>query len=126
MSLHHLSDNLILVTVPREPLLTRKLASVNEVMAINGGDADVILDFSQVNWVSSSSLSNLILLNKWLEDNSRRLVLFGVSFETKCIIRTVGLGDMFLMGASRRAAVEMLAPMVSSDSPESDVGTDSV
>ena len=109
MSLHHLSDDLVLIIVPSEPHLCRKLSGVNEAMSLSGAGADVIVDFSHADWMSSASLSNLILLNKLLEENGRRLVLFGLSFESKCILRTAGLIDLFQIEYDQEAAVAILS-----------------
>lgn len=41
MSLRHLSDDIILVTAPKEPLLCQKLTQVNEALISNNADSDV-------------------------------------------------------------------------------------
>ena len=124
MSLRHLSENIILVTAPKEPLLCQKLSQLNESLISDNTDSDVIIDFAQVRLITSASLSNLILLHKWLEDKNRSLILCNLAFESKCVIRTSGLHDLFHIVHNVKSAVEQLSPKVENDSDQSQAGTD--
>jgi anti-anti-sigma regulatory factor len=110
MSLRHLSDNIILVTAAKEPLLCQKLMQVNEALISNNADSDVIIDFAQIGLITSASLSNLILLHKWLSEKNKRLILCNLAFESKCIIRTAGLHNLFDLVPNLQNAIEQLSP----------------
>ncbi|MHC4215046.1 MAG: STAS domain-containing protein, partial [Planctomycetota bacterium] len=110
MSLRHLSDDIILVTAAKEPLLCQKLMQVNEALISNNADSDVIIDFAQVGLITSASLSNLILLHKWLGEKNKRLILCNLAFVSKCIIRTAGLYDLFQVVTDLKNATAQLCP----------------
>ena len=124
MSLRHLSDEIILVTAPKEPLLCQKLMQINEVLISGNADSDVIIDFAQVKLITSASLSNLILLHKSLAEKNKRLILCNLAFESKCIIRTAGLHNLFHIVPNIKNAVEQLPHKVVSDSDQPEAGTD--
>ena len=66
---------------------------LKEVTAIarNRGDCDVVIDFSDVDIITSSSLSALLKLQKLLTDCGRRLVLCGLAAATKRVFTISGL-----------------------------------
>ena len=123
MSLRHLSDNIILVTAPKEPLLCQKLSQINETLISDNTDSDVIIDFAQVKLITSASLSNLILLHKWLGEKNKGLILCNLAFVSKCIIRTAGLHNLFQIVPNIKNAAEQLSTKVTdnSDQLESDI-----
>ncbi len=124
MSLRHLSDEIILVTAAKEPLLCQKLMQVNEALISNNADSDVIIDFAQVKLITSASLSNLILLHKWLGEKNKRLILCNLTFESKCIIRTAGLHDLFQIVTDVKNATALLCPEPTEDSDQTEPDTD--
>ena len=67
--------------------------------------ADVVIDFSIVEVLSSSSLSNLLILRGMLEERGRSLVLCNVSVITKCIFRVAGLDEVFDFADDKPTAV---------------------
>lgn len=124
MSLRHLTDDIILVTAPKEPLLCQKLSQVNEVLISSNPDSDVIIDFDQVKLITSASLSNLILLHKWLADKNRELILCNLTFESKCIIRIAGMHNLFDIVTNVQIAMDQLSPKAEQDSARSEADTD--
>ena len=74
MGIQDISENVILADVSTEPSLNEELKNVTEVVR-ERGDCDVVIDFSKVDIVTSSSLSKLLKLRKLLMDCNRRLVL---------------------------------------------------
>ncbi len=123
MSLRHLSDEIILVTVPKEPLLCQKLAQINENLISNNANSHVIIDFAQVKLITSASLSNLILLHKCLGGKNKRLILCNLAFVSKCIIRTAGLHNLFQIVIDVKNATVQLCPEPTeySDQIEADI-----
>ena len=124
MSLRHLSDSIILVTAPKEPLLCQKLSQINEALISDNTDSDVIIDFAQVKLITSASLSNLILLHKWLGEKNKRLILCNLTFESKCIIRIAGMHNLFDIVTNVQNAMDQLSPKAAQDSARPEPDTD--
>ena len=95
MGIQNLSEDVVLVELPfKEPQIADELKAVNEI-ASNKPDLDVIIDFSKVEIVTSSSIGNLIILRNLLHEGGRRLMLCNVAPMTKCIFVVAGLKDIF-------------------------------
>ena len=105
MSIHHPPEDLIVVDLPfKELQIADELNTVNETVAENP-DCDVVIDFSKVEVVTSSSLCNLLILRSMLENRGRRLVLCNVSVITKCVFRVAGLDEAFEFADDKPTAV---------------------
>jgi len=88
------SDDIILVDLPQEPEIADELKTVIEI-ARDRGDCDVVIDFSSVDIVTSSSLSRLLKLRKLMSDCGHRLVFCSVAPATKGIFTVTGLDGIF-------------------------------
>jgi anti-anti-sigma regulatory factor len=96
MGVHNLLDNLIYVELPSEETqISNEFKTLNENVN-NMYDCDVIVDFSRVEIINSSNISNLLILRSILQDKGRRLILCGVSTITKCIFVVAGLAETFV------------------------------
>jgi anti-anti-sigma factor len=107
MGIQDISENVILADVTAEPGLNDELKNVTEVVR-ERGDCDVVIDFSKVDIVTSSSLSKLLKLRKLLLDCNRRLVLCCVAKATKAIFSVTALDDVFEMVNDQFAALASL------------------
>jgi anti-anti-sigma factor len=107
MGIQDLAENAILVDAPAEPSLNEELKNVTEVVR-ERGDCDVVIDFSHVDIVTSSSLSKLLKLRKVLLDCGHRLMLCSVSPATKGIFSITALDGVFEMVADQFAALAVL------------------
>jgi anti-anti-sigma factor len=95
MGIQNLSEDVVLVELPfKEPQIADELKAVNEI-ASSKPDLDVIIDFSKVEIVTSSSIGNLIILRNLLHERGRQLMLCNVAPMTKCIFVVAGLKDIF-------------------------------
>jgi len=95
MSIQNLSKDVLLIDLPsKEPQIADELKNVNEIVA-KEGNYNVIIDFSGVEVITSSSISNLIILHKWLDEHGRKLILSNVAVVTKCIFTVAGLDKIF-------------------------------
>jgi len=65
MGIEYLSENVLLVCLPKEPQLSDELVTVNEIVS-DGCARDVIIDFSIVELLTSESISSLIILERLL------------------------------------------------------------
>ena len=94
MGIQNWEDNIVLVDLPREPQMSDELISVTEEVR-DRGDCDVVIDFSDVDIVTSSSLSKLLRLRKLLTDCGHQLIFSNVAAATRGIFTVTGLEGMF-------------------------------
>ena len=95
MAIQKFSENVLLVDLPfKEPQIGEELKSINEIVS-NRDDCDVIVDFFRVEIITSSSLSNLIILRRLLCEHGRELILCNVAIVTKYIFTVAGLDKVF-------------------------------
>lgn len=105
MTIHHPPENLVVVHLPSEQLqMAEELRKVNEIIGEDAG-CDVIIDFASVEAITSSSISNLLILRNLLAEQGHRLVLCNVSVITKCVFNVAGLEEVFEFATDRPAAV---------------------
>jgi anti-anti-sigma factor len=107
MGIQDISENVILADVAPEPSLNEELRNVTETVR-ERGDCDVIIDFSKIDIVTSSSLSKLLKLRKLLMDCNRRLLLCCVARATRAIFSVTALDNVFEMVDDKFAAMASL------------------
>ena len=94
MGIQNWSDEIILVDLQQEPQMGEELNTVVG-MVRDRGNCDVVIDFSSIDIVTSSSLSKLLKLRKLLADCSHKLVFCNVAPATKGIFSVTGLDGIF-------------------------------
>ena len=94
MGIQNWSENIILVNLAQEPDLGEEIQSVCETV-VDKKDQDVVIDFSEVEILTSSSIAKLLKLRKILHDNQRKLILCCVQPQTKNIFHVTGLDSVF-------------------------------
>ena len=94
MGIQNWSETVILVDLPAEPQLGEELKSVSE-MVRERDDCDVVVDFSQVDIVTSSSISKLLVLRKLLTDCEHSLIFCNAAAATKGVFKLTGLDTVF-------------------------------
>jgi anti-anti-sigma factor len=94
MGIKDWSKDTILIDLLQEPEMKDELKAALE-MVHNRNDCDVVIDFSGVDIVTSSSMSSLLKLRKMLLDNGHKLILCSVSPATKGIFMITGLDCNF-------------------------------
>jgi anti-anti-sigma factor len=94
MAIQNWSEDIVLVDLPQEPEMGDELKTITEVVR-DRGDCDVVVDFSNIDIVTSSSLSKLLKLRKLLGDCGHRLVLCNVAPATRGIFTVTGLDGIF-------------------------------
>lgn len=95
MGIQHPSENVLFVDLPyKEPDIGNELKHLNEVVS-NRSDCDVVIDFFRVEIITSSSISNLMILRKLLQERGRQLLLCNVAVMTKYIFTVAGLDSIF-------------------------------
>lgn len=106
MAIRNFAEGLVLVVLPAEPRTSDELQAVNKTVS-KRCDFDVIIDFSRVEILTSSSLSNLMILQRWLRGCGHKLTLCNVGFATKCIFTQTGLDAFFGFADDKFAAAKL-------------------
>jgi len=94
MGFQNWSDDVILVDLPREPRMRNELKTLIEIVR-DRGDCDVVVDFSGVDIMTSTSISGLLRLRKLLSDCGHRLIFCDVPPATRSVFSVVGLDEVF-------------------------------
>ena len=107
MGIQDWSEEIVLVDLPPEPELSDELKTVTEVVR-DRGNCDVVIDFSAVDIVTSSSLSKLLRLRKLLADCGHRLAFCSVAAATKGVFTVTGLEGIFELADDKFIALASL------------------
>jgi len=94
MGIQNWSEDIILVDLPLEPDMGEELKTIMQVVR-DRGDCELVIDFSRVDIITSSSLSKLLRLKKLMSDCGHRLVFCNVAPATKGIFTVTGLDGIF-------------------------------
>ncbi len=117
MGIQDWSENIILVVLPREPEMGGEINTVTEILC-DRDNCDVVVDFSNVDIVTSSSLSKLLNLSELLTDCGHRLVFCNVAMSTKRIFLVTGLDQMSEFADDRDIALASLQEETQQEVPE--------
>src|SRR4030042_6122117 len=102
MGIQNISEDVLLVNLPpKEPQISGELKRLNELV-VTDSDCDVVIDFSGVEIINSSDLSNLLTLRALLREHGHKLVLSNVAVLTKGIFTVAGLDAVFEFAANRQ------------------------
>lgn len=104
MGIKNLSEDVLLVFLTAEPELDKQLQQLNAVVS-QSCEQDLIVDFSKVEVLDSSNLSNLMILNNFVKDSGHKLVLFNMNITTKSLFQTVGLKTEFKIVDDKSSAL---------------------
>lgn len=107
MSMQHWSENIVLVELPEAPQTGAELDHVIRHVC-DQGNCSVVLDFSHVTILTSTSLATLLRLNTLLDSCGQRLLLCGLGPATRGIISVTGLDDVFQILDNRFDALTSL------------------
>jgi anti-anti-sigma regulatory factor len=107
MGTKKLADNILLIHLPAEPQISKELTGVNETLT-DGCDCHVLVDFSRVEIITSSSISNLMILQRLARESGHKLILYNLAIPTRCIFRVVGLEKHFDFAEDKSAALAKL------------------
>ena len=94
----------LLVDLAPEPQMCDELDSISQTMSAMS-DRDVVVDFSNADIVTASSLSKLMKLRQMLTGSGRRLVLCGLSHNTRGIFSKTALDHVFEFAANKSAVL---------------------
>jgi anti-anti-sigma factor len=103
MNIHNLSQSVVLIELHREPIMQDDLKASAEIIR-QRGDCDLILDFSDVDIMTSSSLAQLLRMRQMMLDCGYRLILCGVNSFTRSAFKVTGLEGIFELVDDKAAA----------------------
>jgi anti-anti-sigma factor len=103
MGIDH-TEGVLTVDLLPEPEMGTELETVANILR-DGADCDVVVDFSNVDIVTSSSISKLLRLRKLLGDCRRELVLCGAAPATEGIFKVAGLDAVFEFTPDKSSAL---------------------
>ncbi|MFA5423546.1 MAG: STAS domain-containing protein [Phycisphaerae bacterium] len=109
--IHELSDECLYVGLTDHQAFAKEFQQVNEAVEKNP-KRHVIMDFSNVQMLTSSNLSNLLILHNLLGENGYMLIICNVSFQIKCEFTACGLRDIFNFADDKHAAMEKLGQKI--------------
>lgn len=104
MGIQDWSENVISVDLRPEPQTRDQIEEVIH-QARDRGNCGVVMDFTSVTILTSTSLAALLRLRKLLSDCGQRLVLCAVGSATKGVISVTGLDGVFEIVDDRFAAL---------------------
>lgn len=94
MGIQNWSEDVILVDLSPEPNMGEELKTLTTIVR-DRGDCDVVIDFAEIDIITSSSLSALLRLRKLMGDCGHRLVFCSVAPATKGVFAVTGLDGVF-------------------------------
>ena len=119
MGIQNLSGDVILIELPaNNQKIAEELKSVNETIN-KKHHSNIIVDFIRVEIITSSNISNLLILRSLLEDSGHQLILSNVSTMTKCIFVVAGLSKTFVFVDDTSAALAAIKNANASSSAQS-------
>ena len=104
MGIQNWSEDIILVELPQEPQIVDEIRLATDLVR-DRGNCDVVVDFSKVDIVTSSSLSALLRLRKLLTDCERKLIFCCVAPATKSIFTVTGIETIFEFAEDKMLAL---------------------
>jgi anti-anti-sigma factor len=107
MGIQDWSEDIVLVKLAKEPEMGDELLTVVEMVRQKDG-CDVVVDFSDIDIMTSSSIAKLLKLRKVLVDCGRDPVLCGVGQKTMNIFGVTGLDKVFRFAEDQFIALASL------------------
>ena len=104
------SENILISELADEPQLSEELANLFERVnaSLPRSARHVVLNFSGVNYLSSSHLAQLLRLRKKLVDNGRNLVLCALNDNVWSVMLLTGLDRVFRFAPDPMTALATL------------------
>lgn len=102
-------DNITLVNMKGE-LDSRSAPDVQEqLLSIVNPKSRMVLDMSDVNYMSSAGLRTLLLLYRRLGENVGRVIVAGLNDEVREVMEITGFLDFFATAETRQEAIQTLS-----------------
>lgn len=106
MEIKHLPENILFVYLG-EPQLRDELVAVNELLSNECTD-DLIIDFSNVELLTSEGISSMIILERLLNGYGHKIILCAVSPNNRQVFERTGIAPLFEFYKDEFEALESL------------------
>ena len=107
MSIVNLTEHVLLIRLPRKPQSSSDIQRTTAQVSLTERH-HVIIDFSSVEIMPSSTISELIIIENRLHEVDRQLVLCCVPYKIRELLVRVGLANLFRFADDRDEASELL------------------
>lgn len=107
MGIQNWSDEIILVKLAKEPAMGEELLTTID-MVKQKGNCGVVIDFCDIDIMSSSSIAKLLKLRKTIADCGGGLIFCGVAPNTMQIFSITGLEKVFKFADDQFVALASL------------------
>lgn len=107
MATSNLTEQVLLITLPSHPQASSDIQRATRKITART-PRHVIIDFSQVQIISSSTVSELLIIENHLHELNRRLILCCVPAKIQALLISVGLQSLFQIANDSLEAFEML------------------
>ena len=97
------SDDIVMVDLLDDPELSDELTSLTEQMEKK--PKDVVLNFSQINFLNSSNISRLLKLRKVIVKGQHRLLLCSIPIQVWGVFLLTGLDTLFEVAEDTASAL---------------------
>ena len=108
MEIEHLPENVFFVCL-QERQLRNELVAINDTLS-SGCTCDVIIDFSNVEMLTSEGISSLIILERLLKSYGHKIVLCAVSLNNRQVLERTGIQPLFEFADDQFAALQSVQP----------------
>ena len=98
--------NVFLVDCPPKPAIDEKFKQL--IVVMRKSTTNLIVDFSDVNIITGSNISTLLILHKLLKNEGHRLILSGLSPAIKGIFEKTHLDRIFEFAHDKSTALATL------------------
>jgi anti-anti-sigma regulatory factor len=112
MGIQNWSDEIILVNLANEPQMGEELQTVVDLIE-DGRECDVVVDFSDVDIITSSSIAKMLKIRKGLHECQRQLVFCSVTSQTMNLFKVVALDTVFEIMENQFVALTSLQMVAS-------------
>lgn len=107
MAIQNLSESVLLVTLPKEPQWADDLFTIHKAVS-DEADSDVVVDFSDVEILTSESICRLMMLNTLLDSFGHQVVLCGLPAMVRNVFARLGLTDVFAFAPDKDSALKVI------------------
>lgn len=111
MIIHETSQDGVHIIAPAGRIDTTTSGSVDDVLRriLDDGIRDIVVDFSDVDYISSAGLRVFLVLAKRMKDEKGRLVLCALPQPVRQVFHLAGFMPLFAVEPSREAALASLS-----------------
>ncbi len=106
MDIERLPENVFFVCL-QEPQLRNELVAINDTLS-SGCTCDLIIDFSNVEMLTSEGISSLIILERLLNSFGHKIILCAVSSNNLQVLGRTGIQPLFEFVSDEDSALQSI------------------